>query len=368
MGNPILGYARRSLPLRRVLILLVVLAISIAFGYGIFNGLKKELKIVDEENELVVKTMANDVGTVFNQMGVLVNSCDYVSAPLSLKLSNAILQEIFIQRAVPVNIVLEGKTTEVMTYHETIGQTLEAQGIVMGPLDRVDGRNSDDPILVGMDIKIIRVREEMLTESEDIPYAVIQTPNEDMNQGDKKVIQAGEEGKLEKYFKLTYEDGRIISKDFMNEKVAKEPTAELVEIGTVPNFKTSRGDVIRYSKVIEMNATAYTASFKDTGKHPDHPEFGICKTGMKAREGVIAVDPKVIPLHTKMYVDVLGNTKDYGFAYAGDIGSGIKGKQVDLYLDTQEAVDKWGCKRVKVYILKEQNDDRWKETDYIKND
>ncbi len=368
MGNPILGYARRNLPLRRVLILLVVLAISIAFGYGIFNGLKKELKIVDEENELVVKTMANDVGTVFNQMGVLVNSCDYVSAPLSMKLSNAILQEIFIQRAVPVNIVLEGKTTEVMTYHETIGQTIEAQGIVMGPLDRVDGRNSEDPILVGMDIKIIRVREEMLTESEDIPYAVIQTPNEDMNQGDKKVIQAGEEGKLEKYFKLTYEDGRIISKDFMNEKVAKEPTAELVEIGTVPNFKTSRGDIIRYSKVIEMNATAYTSSYKDTGKHPDHPEFGICYTGMKAREGVIAVDPKVIPLHTKMYVDVLGDTKDYGFAYAGDIGSGIKGKQVDLYLDTQQAVDKWGCKKVKVYILKEQNDKRWKETDYIKND
>ena len=38
------------------------------------------------------------------------------------------------------------------------------------------------------------------------------------------------------------------------------------------------------------------------------------------------------------------------------------------YLDTQQAVDKWGCKKVKVYILKEQNDKRWKETDYIKND
>ncbi len=368
MGNPILGYAKRSLPLRRVLILLFVLAVSVSLGYGIFNGLKKELRIVDEENETIVKTMGEDVETVFNQMGLLINSCDYISVPLSMKLSNAILQEVLIKRAVPVNIVLEGKTTEVMTYHETIGDTIKANGIVMGPLDRVDGRSDGDPIQVGMDIKIIRVREEILTEAEEIPYVVIQTPNEDMNQGDKKVTQAGEEGKLEKYYKLTYEDGRIISKDFINEKIAKEPTAELVEIGTVPNFKNSRGEVVRYSKVIEMEATAYTASFKDTGKHPGDPGFGICYTGMKAREGVIAVDPKIIPLYTKMYIDVSGKTKDYGFAIAGDIGSGIKGKQVDLYLDSQEAVDSWGRKKVKVYILKDQKDDRWKETDYIKND
>jgi uncharacterized protein YabE (DUF348 family) len=368
MGNPILGYMKRSLPFRRVLILLVVLAISVVAGYGIFNGLKKELRIIDEEDQIIVKTMGEDVETVFNQVGVLLSSYDYVSVPLSMKLSNAILQEVLIRRAVPVNIILEGKTTEVMTYHETIDDAIKANGIVMGPLDRVDGRSVEDPIQAGMDIKIIRVREEIFTEEEEIPYVVIQTPNEDMNQGDKKVTQAGEEGKLEKYYKLTYEDGRIISKDFINEKIAKEPTAEMVEIGTVPNFKTSRGDVVRYTKVIEMEATAYTASFKDTGKHPDHPEFGICYTGMKAREGVIAVDPKVIPLYTKMYIDVSGKTKDYGFAIAGDIGSGIKGKQVDLYLDSQEAVDKWGRKKVKVYILKEQDDTRWKETDYIKND
>ena len=116
-----------------------------------------------------------------------------------------------------------------------------------------------------------------------------------------------------------------------------------------------------------MWATAYTSSFEDTGKHPDHPEFGICYTGMKAREGIIAVDPKVIPLYTKVYVEVLGDTPDYGFAIAGDIGSAIKGNLIDLYLDTSEAVKKWGVKKVRVYILNEQNDDRWKKTDYIKD-
>lgn len=366
MGNFVLGYAKRSLPLQRILVLIVVLILSVAIGYGVYNELKKELRIVDGNKEIHVTTMEENVGAVFDQIGLTVDSSDYVSTPLSMKLTNTIAQAVFIKRAVPVNIYLEGRETEVKTYYNTVGETIRANGIVLGPLDRVEGRSLNEPIQLGMDIRIIRVREEMLAEAEEIPFNIIQTPNDEMNRGEKKVIQAGVEGTLEKYYKLIYEDGRIVSKDFLHEAVTKDPTNELVQFGTVPNFKTSRGDLVRYSKVLEMEATAYTSSFEDTGKHPDHPEFGICYTGMKAREGIIAVDPKVIPLYTRMYVEVVGSTPDYGFAIAGDIGSGVKGMQVDLYLDTQEAVYKWGRKRVKVYILNEQKDSRWKETDYIK--
>lgn len=349
-----------------VFVLLFIVSISVLFGYKIFDALKKELKIVDGESEIHVKTMGNDIETAFNQLGVFIESYDFTSAPLSTKLSNEVIHEILIKRAVPVTITVEGNTTEVMTYYDTVGETIKNNGIVMGPLDKVEGRSLDDPIQIGMDIKIVRVREEVLTETEKIPYAIEEIPNEKMNQGEKKTVQAGVDGTLEKHFKLTYEDGRIVSREFMNEEVIAEPVKEIVEYGTVPNFTTSRGELVRYSKVLDMRATAYTSSFEDTGKHPDHPEFGICYTGMKAREGIIAVDPKVIPLYTRVYVEILGDTPDYGFAIAGDIGSAIKGDLIDLYLDTREAVKKWGVKKVRVYILTEQNDDRWKQTDYIK--
>jgi len=348
-----------------VFVLLVIMCVSVFAGYRIFGELKKELKIVDGDSEIHVKTMGNDIETAFNQMGVFVESYDYISAPLSTKLSNEAMQEILIKRAVPVNITIDGKTTEVMTYYDTVGETIKNNGIVLGPLDKVVGLDLDDPIQMGMNIKIVRVREEILTETEEIPYAIEEIPNEKMNKGEKRVIQPGVEGTLEKYYKLTYEDGRVVSREFMKEEVIAEPVIEIVEYGTVPNFVTSRGDLVRYSKVIEMRATAYTSSYEDTGKHPDHPEFGICYTGMKAREGIIAVDPKVIPLYTRVYVEVIGGT-DYGFAIAGDIGSAIKGKLIDVYLDTKEAVKKWGTKKVRVYILNEQDDDRWKKTDYTK--
>ncbi|NLY17813.1 MAG: DUF348 domain-containing protein [Clostridiaceae bacterium] len=366
MGSFIFSYAKRSIPLMRIFIVLILLIVSVVSGFCLYNKLMKEVRIVEDGNDIQVKTMGDDVQTVFNQMGILVESYDYVSEPLSMKLSDETVHEVVIRRAVPVNIELEGRKTQVMTYHDTIGETIAANGIVMGPLDRVEGRSLNDPVNMGMDIKIIRVREELITEAEDIPYTTEKTPNEQMNQGEQKVIQEGVNGILEKYYKITYEDNRIVSRVYMDEKVVKEPVTELIEFGTVPNFKTARGDTVRYRKVLDMYATAYTSSFEDTGKHPDHPEFGICYTGMKAREGIIAVDPKVIPLYTKVYVEVVGSTPDYGFAIAGDIGSAIKGNLIDLYFDSKEAVSKWGKKKVRVYILNEQNDTRWKETDYTK--
>ncbi|HZK25990.1 MAG TPA: 3D domain-containing protein [Thermoclostridium sp.] len=349
-----------------VFILIATITISITIGYNIYDTLKKDIKVVDGESEINISTMGEDLKTAFEQAEISVESYDYISSPLSAKLSNDDIEKVQIKRAVPVDITVDGNTTEVMTYLDTVAETIKNNGIVLAPLDKVEGTELDDPISAGMEIKIVRVKEEVLTELEDIPYAIEETPNEKMNQGEKKLIQAGIEGILEKNYKLTYEDGVIKSREFMEEKIIEDPIIEKTEYGIVPNFQTSRGELVRYSKVLDMRATAYTASFEDTGKHPDHPQFGICYTGMKAREGVIAVDPKVIPLHTRLYVEIVGDTPDYGFAYAGDIGSAIKGDLIDLYLDTSGAVRKWGVKKVRVYILNEQNDNRWKETDYIK--
>jgi len=106
MGNSILGYAKRNLPLNRILILLAVFFISVVFGYGVFDSMKKEIRIVDGDNDILVKTMGDDIGTVFQQLSVQIESFDYVSAPLSMKLSDDMIQEVFIKRAIPVNIHL----------------------------------------------------------------------------------------------------------------------------------------------------------------------------------------------------------------------------------------------------------------------
>lgn len=118
-------------------------------------------------------------------------------------------------------------------------------------------------------------------------------------------------------------------------------------------IKTAEGEVLEYTEVIQLEATAYCACYKCCGKYPSNKYYGITKTGTRAKVGTIAVDPKVIPLGTKMYVEGLNGAKNYGLGTAEDIGGAIKGNIIDLYFDTHAETRQWGRQQVNVYILKE---------------
>jgi 3D (Asp-Asp-Asp) domain-containing protein len=86
--------------------------------------------------------------------------------------------------------------------------------------------------------------------------------------------------------------------------------------------------------VLEVSATAYT--------HTGNPTF----TGVYPRIGTIAVDPKVIPLGSRMWVE------GYGYGIAEDTGGSIKGNRIDVFMNTKDECLNWGRKRVRVFLLK----------------
>ncbi|KAB2334497.1 LysM peptidoglycan-binding domain-containing protein [Cytobacillus depressus] len=94
-------------------------------------------------------------------------------------------------------------------------------------------------------------------------------------------------------------------------------------------------------KSLSVTATAYTAYCEGCS--------GITKTGVDLRanpdQKVIAVDPEVIPLGSKVFVE------GYGYATAEDIGSAIKGNKIDLFIPTTEAALQWGRQQVNVTIV-----------------
>ncbi|MBM3706960.1 MAG: hypothetical protein FJW69_01255 [Actinobacteria bacterium] len=89
----------------------------------------------------------------------------------------------------------------------------------------------------------------------------------------------------------------------------------------------------------KMVATAYFAG--GGGLNGD----GITATGLRARKGIIAVDPRVIPLGTRIYID------GYGEALAADTGGWIKGDRIDLCFDTLEECYRYGRRRIYVYLI-----------------
>lgn len=95
-----------------------------------------------------------------------------------------------------------------------------------------------------------------------------------------------------------------------------------------------------YRRVIDMTATAYAPGPLDNGKWNS-----LTYVGGTVKKGVVAVDPRVIPMGSKLWVE------GYGEAIAEDQGSAIKGNRIDLaFNDRQEALD-YGIKKVKVYVL-----------------
>lgn len=114
------------------------------------------------------------------------------------------------------------------------------------------------------------------------------------------------------------------------------------------NILVVNGIYVEYNKEFVMSATAYTNDYASTGKKPGDKYYGMTASGLKAQVGVVAVDPNVIPLFTKLYIE------GYGFAIAGDTGKSVKGEIIDLYLDSSGEVKQFGRQKRKVYILTDQ--------------
>lgn len=101
----------------------------------------------------------------------------------------------------------------------------------------------------------------------------------------------------------------------------------------------SRFGTPRVPTTIEAIVTAYTKN------DPGMDGKGITFTGTKVRPGVAAVDPKVIPLGTVLFVP------GYGYARAEDTGGAIRGNHIDLYFESRNEALKWGKKRMHVEIV-----------------
>ena len=196
------------------------------------------------------------------------------------------------------------------------------------------------------------------TEVAYIPYEVKYVFNSSMPRGDIKKVQFGIKGEIRRKYRKVVRDGKVVE-DKLLSRQRIEPTPALFHMGKPSNRGVKNGTYTR-AKVVTMESTAYTP---DAGRK--HPTFRTY-TGTKAEYGAIAVDPKVIPLGTLMYVE------GYGFGKAEDTGSAIKGNIIDVCIEDLGDALRWGRRDVKVHIFldevelpptKEQSKDSSPSTD-----
>lgn len=131
----------------------------------------------------------------------------------------------------------------------------------------------------------------------------------------------------------------------------KTATAAAASAASANKVLTADGRTLEYKRVINGTATAYSASASENGKWGAVDYFGN-----PLKLGTVAVDPKMIPLGTKLYITGYsfdGLPKGGMIATATDIGGAIKGNRIDIFIPgSRSYVWSFGIQNVKIYVLK----------------
>lgn len=297
-------------------------------------------------------TPEKTIRAFFNAENVTLYEKDKLSVSLEAQIVSGM--SVKIDRAVPVELTADGKVATYLTPEKTVKEFLVTEKIIFNDKDKLS-QDLEDPIESGMKMTIVRVNSEVIEESESIAFGVQENKDSSMLKGKSEVKQEGVKGEKKITMEITYEDGIEVSRVELSQEVVKEPVDRIVAVGTkVPvqpvqtvkkpstsSIVASRGGSVpsslSYSKSYTVEATAYALDgITATGTVPKRVEGGW---------STIAVDPRVIPYGTKVYVE------NYGYAIAEDTGGAIKGNIIDLYMNSVQAARNWGRRHVTIYIL-----------------
>ncbi len=299
------------------------------------------IQIDDNGAQTTFYTTAPTLGEALRQAGLVVYLGDYVSPDLGTPVMPG--WQVYIQRSIPATIVVDGRTIRTRTRSGNIAGLLTQEGVELKDKDysipeATRGVNAD------MTVQVMRVREEIVTESETIPFQTVWQADRTMEIDEHEIVQAGVAGVKKRQIRIRYENGREVRRQLDREWIDSSPVTQLIAYGqnivkrdlTLPD-----GTVVQYWRKVRLLATSYTAA--TSGKARTNPLFGYTFLGWQAGNGIVAIDPRVVNLRSKLYVP------GYGMAQAGDTGGAIKGRRIDLGYDEDKLVlwYKW----TDVYLL-----------------
>ncbi len=322
---------------QRLLLAVLLAAAAVAAWFGSGIPFQREILVKADGAVYALGTSATTVGEALRDARVSLGPHDRVSPAAGEGVTDGMVIEV--RRAVPVVFRLDGRAARVLSAAETVGELLAASRLPVRADDRLEPERSA-PVSAGLEVTVTRVVRSYQHREDPVPFVTVRREDMTMDLGQTKVVQEGATGLVRRLLLVTYENGKVVDTQELEKTVLKEPVERIVRVGTAGTI-VRNGKSIRFLKALTVTSTAYEPGPISCGASAD----GYTCLGLRATKGIIAVDPRVIPLWTKVYVD------GYGYAVAGDTGSAIKGNRIDVCFDTYEEAIRWGVRRVKVYIL-----------------
>lgn len=302
----------------------------------------KPIKVAMGDERRTIWTTADTVKELIQQEDIDVTEHDRIEPALDTVIKNDL--SLTIDKAFQITLnVGEEEKQHVWTTSTTVADFLKNQDVQLNELDKVEPALTDE-LTEKSNVTVTRIEKVTDVVEEPIAFNVVEKKDDNIEKGVQKVINSGKEGKQEKHYEVTIENGQEVTRKLLKTETVQKSEDRVVALGTkvvqTSTTVASRGND-SVSKEFYVNSTAYTANCNGCS--------GTTATGVNLKANpnakVIAVDPSVIPLGTKVYVE------GYGYAVAADTGSAIKGNKIDVFLSSKSAAYRWGSKRVKIKIL-----------------
>lgn len=369
---------KMSVLTRSAALLLVAVCVVVLLSQTV---LAKNTYLINDGNRVMVHTtFATDPAAVLNEIGLELGKDDTYVTQNGLGVS-----EITVQRKQTITIIHGNKTMEVTSYGETVEALLNRLNLILTPEDMIS-LPLDAATYDGMVLPISKTTQTEETYTVAVPHSTVYCYDATLAAGEEKVLTPGVDGQLLCNAAVYYVDGTEVNRVVVSQVVTRQPVNAVVAVGTyveqpepIPmptepkptqpkptlpkptnplpdapimgsapiivgnTITTSTGQVLTYTKKLDCEATAYSCDGKP----------GYTYSGTPARVGAIAVDPKFIPLGTRMYIVTNDGDYIYGIATAEDIGGAIKGNIIDLYFDSFAECYQFGRRACTVYILED---------------
>lgn len=303
-------------------------------------------------------TTADTIAEFLEQEAIKFSEHDDVAFDMNGEITSDL--NMTVTQAFQVTINDAGEKTKVWTTGGLVSDILAENDIVLNKIDKIKP-SVDKALSKDNSIQITRVEKASDKVEETIAFKTETREDSSLAKGKEKVITDGHEGKIVKTYEITKENGKEVDRKLIDEKVEKETQNKVVAIGTKEapkqnlvtlSSKTENKPANKApqqqaksqepsGKELYMTATAYSADCNGCS--------GVTATGINLKANrnmkIIAVDPNVIPLGTKVWVE------GYGTAIAGDTGGAIKGNRIDVHVPSHAEAMRFGFKKVKVKIL-----------------
>jgi 3D (Asp-Asp-Asp) domain-containing protein len=293
------------------------------------------------------------VGQALAGQGIRISQGDRVTPPAESELTPG--AHIYVQHAVGVRLVVGGVEQHVKTRSQNVGDVLAEAGVHLEATDRVMPRLTK-PVTDNMKIRVTTVRDVVDVVEEPIQYESLIEYDAELPVDERVITEGGEYGWMRREYQIRVVNGRETRRVLLNETYTP-PKNEVVIVGTyvAPAAPAAPAAVARpaptpavaaavappqpasgCSRSLNVYATWYTASSAGGS--------GITATGTTVEKGIVAVDPAVIPLGTRMYIP------GYGYGIAADTGGSIIGNIIDLGYGANDVKD-WRSRWVDICIL-----------------